>query len=184
LTSRLGGRSGSDPLRPVPFRGSIFLPRKGHYPEAKEESGMRRSHGVGWIGVLLAVLAWGCAGTPGPGDPGYPFNLSGVYAGEIYVEGMAFSFEMDVRMYPGGELGGTYTVTSPMSMGGDVAGTLVADTARFNLDYMNPMDGCGGTLDGTGTVEAGGETFAGRVRVNDSCGGYLSGTFSTRKSAK
>jgi hypothetical protein len=41
--------------------------------------------------------------------------------------------------------------------------------------------GCGGTLDGTGTVTEGGESFAGRVRVNDSCGGYLSGTFSFKK---
>lgn len=135
--------------------------------------------GVG--AALLGVLTWACAGTPGPGDPGYPFNLSGQYSGEIYVEGMAFSFEMDLRTRPGGELGGTYAVTSPVSMTGDIAGTLVADTARFSLDYVNPMDGCGGTLDGTGVVGSDGEEFGGRVRVNDTCNGYLSGTFSTRK---
>jgi len=43
------------------------------------------------------------------------------------------------------------------------------------------MDGCGGILDGTGTVEEGGDAFSGRARVNDSCGGYLSGTFALRK---
>jgi len=34
----------------------------------------------GIVAALVAV-AWACAGTPGPGDAGYPFNLSGTYAG-------------------------------------------------------------------------------------------------------
>ncbi|MGW8265997.1 MAG: hypothetical protein ACWGSQ_06485 [Longimicrobiales bacterium] len=131
--------------------------------------------------VVLAAAAWGCAGTPGPGEAGYAYNLSGSYTGEIFVEGMAFSFGMDVVTQKGGAFDGTYAVTSPMSMTGAVAGTLVADTARFALEYVNPMDGCGGTLDGTGTVDPGGAAFAGRVRVNDSCNGYLSGTFSMKK---
>jgi hypothetical protein len=134
--------------------------------------------GITFCGV---TLAFACAGTPGPGEVGYPYNLSGPYAGQILVEGMAFSFEMDLRTEPGGALQGTYAVTDPISMYGDVAGSIVADTARFSLQYMNPMDGCGGTLDGTGAVESGGGNLAGRVRVNDSCNGYLSGTFSTKK---
>jgi len=134
--------------------------------------------------AVVGIVTWACAGTPGPGDPEYPFNLSGTYAGEIYVEGMAFSLEMDLRTRPGGEFGGTYAVTSPVSMTGDVSGTLAADTALFSLEYVNPMDGCGGTLNGTGTVSAGAAEFTGRVRVNDDCNGYLSGTFSTRKRAR
>ena len=141
---------------------------------------MRNRMRVG-IAVALVAVAWGCAGTPGPGDAGYPFNLAGSYSGEIFVEGMAFSFGMDVRTGAGGAFDGTYGVTSPVSMSGAVAGTLVADTARFALEYVNPMDGCGGTLNGTGTVESGGAAFAGRVRVNDSCNGYLSGTISLKK---
>jgi len=131
--------------------------------------------------AVLATAAWGCAGTPGPGESGYPYNLSGSYTGEILVEGMAFSFGMDVVTQKGGAFEGTYEVTGPVSMNGTVAGTLVADTARFALEYVNPMDGCGGTLDGTGTVDSGGAAFAGRVRVNDSCNGDLSGTFSMKK---
>ena len=134
----------------------------------------------GIVAALVAV-AWACAGTPGPGDAGYPFNLSGTYAGDVFVEGTAFSFEMDVRTQSGGGVEGSYSVTSPVSMSGPLVGTIVADTARFSLDYMNPMDGCGGDLDGTGTVEPGGGAFAGRVRVNDSCAGYISGTFSVER---
>jgi len=133
------------------------------------------------IGAALLAVVWGCAGTPGPGEAGFPFNLEGPYKGEIFVEGMAFSFGMDVSTEPGGAFAGTYDVTSPVSMAGAVTGTLVADTARFELEYVNPMDGCGGALAGTGTVESGGEAFAGRIRVNDSCNGILSGTFSLKK---
>lgn len=133
------------------------------------------------ITFSAVTLALACAGTPGPGEAGYPYNLTGSYAGQIIVEGMAFSFEMDLRTEPGGALQGTYAVTDPISMSGDVAGSIVADTARFSLEYVNPMDGCGGTLDGTGAVESGGGNLNGRVRVNDSCNGYLAGTFSTRK---
>ena len=68
-----------------------------------------------------------------------------------------------------------------MTMSGGLAGAIVADTARFSLNYSNPMDGCGGTLEGSGPVEEGGEGFGGRVRVNDSCYGYLSGTFSMKR---
>lgn len=127
------------------------------------------------IGVLTALSA--CAGTPGPGEGGYPFNLSGSYQGAILVEGMSFDTSLDLRTGPGGRVEGSYAVTNPVSMSGDLAGTLVADTARFSMDYVNPMDGCSGTLEGTGVVEAGGESFAGRARINDACNGSLSGTF-------
>lgn len=136
-----------------------------------------------WSSLALATLfgTWACAGTPGPGEAGYPYNLSGSYGGEIFVEGMSFAFQMDVRTDPGGGFEGSYAVTSPVSMSGSVEGAIVADSARFSLEYVNPMDGCGGTLNGNGTVESGGGAFAGRVRVNDSCNGYLAGTFSTKK---
>ncbi|MFO8174509.1 MAG: hypothetical protein ACQET1_10110 [Gemmatimonadota bacterium] len=131
--------------------------------------------------LAFAGFLWACAGNPGPGEAGYPFNLSGSYDGEIFVEGMSFSSAMDLRTAPGGTLEGTYAVTSPVNMTGRVDGTLVADTARFSLSYVNPMDGCSGTLEGTGPVEEGGTAFSGRTRIQDSCNGYLSGSFRFRK---
>jgi hypothetical protein len=141
---------------------------------------MRNLIPTGIVAALVAVT-WACAGTPGPGDTDYPFNLLGTYTGEVVVEGTAFSFEMDVQTHSGGGFDGSYVVTSPVGMSGPLVGTLVADTARFSLDYVNPSDGCGGNLDATGTVEPGGGSLAGRVRVNDSCNGYLSGTFSVTR---
>jgi len=145
-----------------------------------EERAMRKTMPTGIVAALV-VGTWACAGTPGPGDAEYPFNLLGTYAGEVVVEGMAFSFEMDIQTHSGGGFDGSYVVTSPISTSGPLVGTIVADTARFSLDYLNPTDGCGGNLDATGTVEPGGGSLAGRVRVNDSCNGYLSGTFSVAR---
>ena len=141
---------------------------------------MRNLMQTGIVAALVAVT-WACAGTPGPGDTDYPFNLLGTYTGEGVVEGTAFSFEMDIQTHSGGGFDGSYVVTSPVSMSGPLVGTIVADTAQFSLDYVNSSDGCGGNLDATGTVEPGGGSLAGRVRVNDSCSGYLSGTFSVAR---
>lgn len=141
---------------------------------------MKRTAVAGLTAGLFFALA-ACAGTPGPGESGYPFNMSGSYSGEVVVEGQAFAMTFDVRTEAEGVIQGTYEVTSPVSMSGDVTGTLVADTATIRLDYMNPMDGCGGTFEARGPVEEGGEAFSGRARVNDSCGGLLSGTVRLRR---
>ncbi len=127
----------------------------------------------------LALLA--CAGNPWPGEPGYLFNLSGAYRGEVVVEGEPFGVNMEVETIAPGTLEGTYEVTSPINMSGPVTGTIAADSVTFTLNYLNPMDGCGGVLDGKGTVAEGGASFSGSAQVNDSCGGYLGGTFSLRR---
>jgi len=137
----------------------------------------------GSIATLLTAVAllWACAGTPGPGDGGYPFNLGGTYEGQVVVEGQPFGVEMDIRTLAGGALEGEYRVTSPVEMAGPVTGTLAADSVSFTLNYRNPMDGCDGVLDGSGTVTDGGAEFSGTARVDDSCGGYLGGTFSFKR---
>ena len=131
--------------------------------------------------AFLALGLWACAGNPGPGESGYPFNLSGAYDGEVLVDGQTFGVTMEIETVVGGALEGSYSVTSPVNMSGPVTGSIVADSVTFTLDYLNPMDGCDGILDGTGTVKEGGVGFSGRARVNDSCGGFLSGSFTLRR---
>lgn len=141
---------------------------------------MKRSFRVGSL-PLLAVVAWACAGNPGPGETGYPYNLSGSYRGDFLVEGMAFGFTMDLATGAQGALAGDYRVTSPVAMSGPLTGTVSADSVTFSLNYVNPMDGCGGTVQGGGAVEPGGGSFSGRARVNDSCNGILPATFAMRR---
>ena len=129
--------------------------------------------------VGFSILA--CAGNPGPGEPGFAFNLQGSYAGRVMVEGQAFGVEMDLRTLEGGALEGRYRVTSPVQMSGPITGALAADSVTFRLNYENPMDGCDGILEGRGTVSDGGGEFTVNADVNDSCGGFLGGTFSFRR---
>jgi len=142
---------------------------------------MRKAVSLLVVTGLPVLASWTCAGNPGPGDPGYPFNLQGVYGGQVLVEGEAFGVNLEVRTGSEGVLEGTYQVTAPIRMEGPVTGSVAADSVSFSLEYLNPMDGCGGILEGNGTVAEGGASFSGRARVNDSCGGYLAGTFSFRR---
>jgi hypothetical protein len=149
-------------------------------PDAKGGTMKRRILRAGFLPVLAAA-AWACAANPGPGETGYPYNLTGGYRGEFLVEGMAFTFTMELRTGAEGALAGDYRVTDPVAMSGPLAGTVSADSVRFSLNYLNPMDGCGGVVDGAGIVETGGGSFSGRARVNDSCNGFLSATFAMRR---
>jgi hypothetical protein len=130
---------------------------------------------------ILVLASWACAGNPGPGETGYAYNLSGPYRGTVMVEGMAFSFNMEMSTAPGGAVAGEYRVMDPVVMSGSLAGTLAADTVTFSLNYLNPMDGCGGVLQVEGTVDVGGSSFSGRGRVNDSCYGFLTATVAMRR---
>jgi len=132
------------------------------------------------LGIPAAALL-ACAGNPGPGDAGFPFNLYGAYGGEIVVDATPFGVVMEVQTRAGGVLEGSYEVNDPVYMSGSVTGSIVADSVKFTLQYMNPLDGCGGVLEGEGTVDEGGAALLGQVRVNDSCGGYLAGTFSMQR---
>lgn len=133
------------------------------------------------FGSIAAVPILTCAGTPGPGEADYPYNLSGSFGGSIMVEGMGFSTVLEFATEEGGERRGTFQITNPVAMDGEAVGNPVADGARFHLSSMNPADGCGGTLDGTGIVQEGGGAFAGSLQVNGACGGYPSGRHSFRK---
>jgi hypothetical protein len=130
---------------------------------------------------LAALAAWACAVNPGPGEPGYRFNVSGLYQGSVMVEGLAFNLSMELFTGAGGTLAGDYRVTDPVAMSGPVTGALVADSVSFSLNYTRPMDGCSGFLQGEGTVEPGGDSFSGRARISDSCDGSLIATFSMRR---
>jgi hypothetical protein len=55
---------------------------------------------------------------------------------------------MDLVTRAGGTLAGEYRVTEPMVMSGPVTGSTVADSVTFSLNYVNPMDGCSGFLQG------------------------------------
>ena len=139
---------------------------------------MRRS--VPALGILSLSLA-ACAGNPEPGEPGYPYNLSGGYQAEFVVEGTPYRGTMNLSTGPGGALSGNFVVTEPAGVTGSVEGALVADTVDFQMPYEVLDNGCSGVVYGRHAVTAGGDAFSGPIRLEDSCDGEMTGTATVQR---
>ena len=132
--------------------------------------------------VLVAATSLvACAGNPKPGEPGYPYNLTGRYQAEFVVDGTPYRGTMDLSTAPGGALSGSFLVTEPARVTGTVQGSIVADTVAFEMPYEILDNGCVGTVFGRHPVAEGGGTFGGDIRLEDSCGGEMTGTATVRR---
>jgi len=134
--------------------------------------------------AALAVVA-GCAGKPGPGDPGYAYNVEGPYRGRLMVEGSPFDATLDLRISRGGRVRGSFSVLAPLEIEGSVAGTVIDDLLRLTLTYES--DGradsgraCEGRIEGILSVTSGGGVVDGPVTITD-CGDPLPGRMSFRR---
>lgn len=127
----------------------------------------------------------GCAGTPGPGDSGYAYNVEGLYRGRLMVEGSPFDATLDLRTASGGRVRGSFRVSAPLEIDGDVAGTIVDDLLRLTLTYASTGQAaagrpCEGHIEGILSVTAGGGILDGPVTITD-CGDSLPGSMSFRR---
>ena len=96
--------------------------------------------------VLVAILV-GCAGSPGPGDAGYPYNVAGDYSGSLTVAGVTMTGTIQVSTQPGGAVTGTVSVNRPIQINGTLNGTLAGDQLTVGIAYgNNPATGCSGCL--------------------------------------
>ncbi|MDH3206481.1 MAG: hypothetical protein OEO79_07710 [Gemmatimonadota bacterium] len=131
------------------------------------------------------IAAAGCAGTPGPGDAGYAYNVDGLYRGRVMVEGTPFDASLDLRMARGGRVRGSFSVRAPLEIDGSVSGTVVDDLLRVTLTYESAARAgargpCESRIEGLLTVAAGGGSIEGPVTVTD-CGDPLPGRMSFRR---
>lgn len=131
--------------------------------------------------VLAAATLAACAGNPKPGEPGYPYNLDGTYSTVVVVEGTPYRGTVTLATGDGGAVSGRFTITDPTQVMGSIEGSLAADTVRFEMPYEIQENGCAGTLYGNAPVTPGGAGFEGPVRLDDSCGGELSGTMAVTR---
>jgi hypothetical protein len=93
--------------------------------------------------LVAIVLLAACAGTPGPGDPGYLYNLAGAYSGQFVVDGQALPATLQIETLPGGAVQGGFNIPM-MGIGGEIEGEIVADRFTFTASYTNPESGCDG----------------------------------------
>ncbi|MDX1660452.1 MAG: hypothetical protein R3326_01565 [Gemmatimonadota bacterium] len=130
-----------------------------------------------WSVVALTLaLGAACATTPRPGETGYPYNVEGVYQSDFVVEGTAYRGTTELETEPGGAVRGDFSVERPVGIVGEVSGTISNDSLSFSGTYSQST-GCDGTISGRGEVSEGGDRVEGPLRVDDSCGGVLQGTF-------
>jgi hypothetical protein len=127
-----------------------------------------------WISVLSA-----CASAPGPGDPGYGFNLEGRYEGRVHLDDQPFDALLSLTTEPDGRVRGTFRVRDGVALDGQVEGVIVDDLLRIRITYVSP-GGCDGSMDGVLTIEPGGIALDGPVAVRD-CTGPASGRLAFRR---
>jgi hypothetical protein len=135
---------------------------------------------VSAVGTLALVLA-ACAGTPGPGESGYPYNLTGAYQAVFVVQGEDSRGNVQLSTAPGGVVSGSFLITDPPGVGsGTVEGRIVADTIDFQMPYERNGD-CNGVIRGRSPIAPEGASFGGDIRIEDSCDGELTGTLEIRR---
>jgi hypothetical protein len=140
-----------------------------------------------FLEVVAIVAVAGCAGTPGPGDPGYAYNVQGVYAGRLMVEGEPFDAQLELRTSGGGRVGGSFAVRAPLEIQGRIDGSVVDDLLRVTLTYESTGRSttdrsCTSRIEGILSVSPGGSIVDGPVTITD-CGDTLPGRMSFRRTA-
>jgi hypothetical protein len=136
------------------------------------------------FGVAAVAAGAACAGSPGPGQSGYPYNVDGLYTGRLTVESERFDAALRLETARGGRVRGSFTVSAPLEIEGRVAGTLIDDLLRVTLTYASANRGAGSTctssIEGILSVERGGGIVDGPVTITD-CGDALAGRMSFRR---
>jgi hypothetical protein len=130
--------------------------------------------------ALAAVALVACAGGPGPGDTGRGGDASGSYSGRLVVQGERFDAKLDLRGHGSSRVSGTFVVSAPIHVDGQVEGTLVDNVLRMTITYDSTSEsGCVGRIEGILDVKEGGDAIDGPVTVSD-CQSELPGrmTFS------
>lgn len=135
--------------------------------------------------AALFGLVAACGGNPAPGDPGYPYNVEGRYAGRLTVG--AIEYEAVIRMETAadgtvsGSLGAARldgpSEEPSRSLDGDFSGTLQDDILVWRSSWVVPSTGCSGILRGRGPVESGGSALEGEARMAGDCMGAAAGRY-------
>ena len=131
--------------------------------------------------LTALCLLWlcACAGTPAPGQHGYPFNVDGRYEGRIHLDDRPFEALLTLTTGSRGRVTGTLRVRDRIALDGRVGGVIADDLLRITITYASP-EGCDGRMEGILTLEEGGGSIDGPVAVRD-CGEPFTGRLAFRR---
>jgi len=130
---------------------------------------------------VAALLLAACGGAPRPGQPGYAYNVRGVYAGRLQVESESFAAELELSTALGGAVRGTFRVRQPLEIDGRVEGAVIENLVRLTVTHRTAdRPACVSRIEGILTVEPGGGVIDGPATISD-CGDPLAGRMSFRR---
>ena len=122
--------------------------------------------------AVVALVATACSGNPMPGDPGYAYNMNGMYDASFEAMGVVYAGPAEIATSPGGLIYGKVDLTGPEDVVGDLSGAIVGDTLTFESNYER-AGGCAGVMSGQGIIAEGGGSAVGDAVVDDDCSGDL-----------
>ena len=114
---------------------------------------------------LLALAALACAANPRPGEPGYPYNVSGTYQASFTVDGNPYTGTLEATTGPGGAVTGSFRVVGEVTASASFTGTVVGDSLSWTGGYTLAEVECPGTISSEGVVAEGGESLSGDLFV-------------------
>lgn len=129
--------------------------------------------------LVLAALA-ACAANPRPGEPGYPYNVSGTYDATFTVDGDPYTGTLEAATGPGGAVTGSFRVVGDVTASGSFTGTLAGDSLSWSGPYTLAEVDCPGLVSGRGTVDQGGESFSGDLHV-EGCDAVYEGGYTASR---
>ena len=131
------------------------------------------NRGVTWSTVaVVALVAAACSSNPMPGDPGYAFNVTGMYDASFEAMGVVYAGPAEITTSRGGLITGKVELAGPENVLGDLSGAIVGDTLTFESNYER-AGGCTGVMSGQGIIVEGGGSVSGDAVVDDDCSGDL-----------
>lgn len=114
---------------------------------------------------ILVLAALACAANPRPGEPGYPYNVSGTYQASFDVGGDAYTGTLEATTGPGGAVSGSFRVVGEVTASASFTGTVVGDSLSWSGGYTLAEVDCPGTITSEGVVAEGGASLSGDLFV-------------------
>ncbi|MGB5526765.1 MAG: hypothetical protein WBO43_08345 [Gemmatimonadota bacterium] len=127
---------------------------------------------AGFLAGFAALVMAACSSNPMPGEKGYPYNMTGIYDTSIEALGTVYAGPAEIATSPGGLIYGKVQLDGPETVIGDMEGTIVGDTLKWESHYER-AGGCTGVISGSGLIEEGGSSASGDAVVDDDCAGDM-----------
>jgi hypothetical protein len=129
--------------------------------------------------LLLLLVTASCATSGGAPTTSAAARVAGPYVGSFRFDDQPFYATLDLVASDAVRLSGSFRVSAPVDIDGEVDGAAIDELLRVTVRYRDER-GCAGRIEGILTVENEGALIEGPVTVDD-CGRLVAGRMSFRR---